>query len=238
MSITLQYVDPTGTTYSNTYSRPLSNPGIDDADEVSFYPDVDIQRLLGGSYYALPPQVANRVITVDFGVIQNQSDRIFIFNFFFQKNDSGVPENYIVYNGETIQVEFDRKALKFDWINNISVQKSLILRLYEKTSWSSLPASWTNLTVTTSIPVQASSSTANGGGTVFGGAMVLVRGLCWDVSANPTTARSHSTDGGSGEGAFSSVLTGLSGPSDYHVRAYVTTATGTFYGNDVTFHQF
>jgi hypothetical protein len=233
MAITLQYVDSNGATQSNTYARPLLNPGIDDADEVAFYPEVNIQRLAGGNYFTLPPQVANRVITVDFGIIPNQSDRIFIFNFFFQKNASGVCEDYIVYNGETIRVDFDRRDLKFNWINNVQYQKALILKLYEKTSWSSMPASWTALTIVTGVPQPIAGGKANLVNSVFGGAMVLAYGICWKESANPTIADSHTVDG-SGEGNFNSQMTGLVDYHTYYVKAYATTATGTFYGNQQT----
>jgi hypothetical protein len=40
---------------------------------------------------------------------------------------------------------------------------------------------------------------------------------------------------GTGAGAFTSTLTGLELNTSYHVRAYATSAAGTFYGSDVQF---
>jgi hypothetical protein len=91
-------------------------------------------------------------------------------------------------------------------------------------------------TVTTT-PVSAiTSTTASSGGNVTndGGAAVTARGVCWSTSANPTTANSHTIDG-TGVGAFTSSITGLTPGTTYHVRAYATNSVGTSYGNDITF---
>jgi hypothetical protein len=91
-------------------------------------------------------------------------------------------------------------------------------------------------TVTTSSPSATGPTTGSGGGNVTsdGGDPVTARGVCWSISANPTTANSHTTDG-SGTGVFASSLTGLSPATTYHVRAYATNAVGTSYGSDETF---
>jgi hypothetical protein len=40
---------------------------------------------------------------------------------------------------------------------------------------------------------------------------------------------------GSGTGAFSTTITGLSSDTRYYARAYVVHATGTVYGNEINF---
>lgn len=92
-------------------------------------------------------------------------------------------------------------------------------------------------TVTTTTPITAiTTRTATGGGNVTtnGGATVTQRGVCWSTSNNPTTADSKTVDG-SGNGTFTSNLTGLSANTTYYVRAYATNSAGTAYGAEVTF---
>ena len=92
-------------------------------------------------------------------------------------------------------------------------------------------------TVGTSASVMNSTSTASSGGYVSsdGGSAVTARGVCWSSNSNPTLADNFSTDGGTGIGYFSSVITGLSGCGNvFYIRAYATNSTGTGYGNQNT----
>lgn len=90
--------------------------------------------------------------------------------------------------------------------------------------------------VTTAAVSAITQTTAVSGGNVIsdGGSAVTARGVCWSTSANPTIAGSHTTDG-SGLGSFTSSITGLSGSTVYHIRAYATNSGGTNYGDDLTF---
>ena len=90
--------------------------------------------------------------------------------------------------------------------------------------------------VTTTVPSAVSTSTATSGGNVTfeGGTAVTSYGVCWSATANPTLADNHTTDG-SGMGIFTSTITGLSPNTLNHVRAYATNATGTYYGEDISF---
>jgi len=77
--------------------------------------------------------------------------------------------------------------------------------------------------------------TAFSGGTADDrGASITARGVCWSTSANPTTADSKTSDG-TGDGSFTSEITGLSPGKTYHVRAYATNSLGTSYGEDISF---
>ena len=93
-------------------------------------------------------------------------------------------------------------------------------------------------TVSTAPATHITSTTAQGGGNVSsdGGATVTVRGVCVSKNPNPTTADDHTSDG-SGTGAFTSSLTGLTPGETYHVRAYATNGNGTAYGMDLTFTE-
>jgi hypothetical protein len=90
-------------------------------------------------------------------------------------------------------------------------------------------------TVTTDAVTPTGTTTASGGGNVTadGGAAVTARGLCWNTTGTPTTGDATSSDG-SGTGAFSSSLTGLTPGQLYYVRAYAVNSAGTGYGNEQT----
>lgn len=91
-------------------------------------------------------------------------------------------------------------------------------------------------TVTTTEAGNVTSTTASSGGNVTddGGASITARGVAWSTSANPTVSGSHTSDG-TGTGNFSSSLTGLTGSTTYHLRAYASNVAGTAYGSDTTF---
>ena len=91
-------------------------------------------------------------------------------------------------------------------------------------------------TVTTTILTAVTQTTAILGGNVTsdGGATVTARGVCWAITANPTTANSLTNDG-TGTGIYVSSLTNLNLNTTYHVRSYATNSVGTSYGNEVLF---
>jgi hypothetical protein len=123
------------------------------------------------------------------------------------------------------------------WCSNCGTSGEM--QLYNGSSWTSwcggtpapvLPA------VTTTAVSSIAGTTASSGGNVTsdGGGTITARGVCWNTSSGPTTSNNKTTDG-SGTGAFSSSLTGLSPSTLYYVRAYATNSTGTSYGNETTF---
>lgn len=91
-------------------------------------------------------------------------------------------------------------------------------------------------TLTTTAASAFTQTTATSGGNISsnGGANVTARGVCWSTSATPTIANSITTNG-TGNGVFTSSITGLTSGTLYHLRAYATNSAGTAYGNEVTF---
>lgn len=91
-------------------------------------------------------------------------------------------------------------------------------------------------TLTTAAITSITQTTATSGGTITdnGGGTITTSGICWAITANPTTANSKTTDG-TPTGSFTSNMTGLTSGTTYHVRAYATNGAGTAYGNDVQF---
>ena len=91
-------------------------------------------------------------------------------------------------------------------------------------------------TVTTSTVTDITYTGAMSGGEVVsdGGANVIMRGVCWSTTPNPTVIDSHTSEG-TGIGTFISNLTNLVENTTYYVRAYATNSAGTAYGNEVSF---
>ena len=67
-----------------------------------------------------------------------------------------------------------------------------------------------------------------------GGAEIITRGVCWSTNPNPTINNSRTFEG-TGVSAYTSIITGLTPNTNYHVRAYATNSEGVRYGNDLTF---
>ena len=92
-----------------------------------------------------------------------------------------------------------------------------------------------NLTFTPDI----AGTTAKGGGNVTdqGSSAVIERGLCWNMTGNPTISDAKASDG-SGTGIFTNVsMTALAADHVYYIRAYAINSQGTAYGNVVTFNS-
>ncbi len=88
---------------------------------------------------------------------------------------------------------------------------------------------------TTSISgITQTTATSGGNVTSIGSSDVIVRGVCWSTSSNPTTTDNVTTDG-AGIGSFTSSITGLTAGTIYHVRAYAINSAGIGYGVDRTF---
>ena len=68
-----------------------------------------------------------------------------------------------------------------------------------------------------------------------GGERVRVRGVAFGTATGPTAFQSLVTRDGSGTGSYVSTLSGLTGSTQYYVRAYATNAVGTAYGSELTF---
>jgi len=91
-------------------------------------------------------------------------------------------------------------------------------------------------TISTTIISLITATTASSGGNITsaGGGTVTARGVCWNTSANPTTANSKTTDG-TGTASFTSAITGLTTGTTYYLRAYAINSAGTAYGSQQTF---
>lgn len=77
-------------------------------------------------------------------------------------------------------------------------------------------------------------ATAQGTVVSENGEGVTDRGIVWGTSSNPTTADNKVTSG-SGPGAFSAMISGLTPNTTYHFRSYAINSIGTSYGTDISF---
>jgi hypothetical protein len=91
-----------------------------------------------------------------------------------------------------------------------------------------------NLTTTSISNIFGARATSGGNITNDGGAAVTARGICWSLTAGPTTSNSKTVDG-TGAGSFISNMNYLNLNTTYFVRAYATNSVGTYYGNELSF---
>ena len=126
-------------------------------------------------------------------------------------------------------------------LTNLSAGTTYYMRAYAKIGDTYRYGNELTFTTSSSLSVSTSSVTgitrtfAQCGGTVTGGDQsVTARGVCWSTYSGPTLFDSHTYDG-RGEGSFSSIMDNLTAGTTYYVRAYATTADGTFYGNQRSF---
>jgi uncharacterized protein (TIGR02145 family) len=80
-------------------------------------------------------------------------------------------------------------------------------------------------------------NTATSGGEITsdGGGDITEKGVCWNITGEPTTADSKTSDG-TGAESFTSNLSGLQKGTVYYVRAYATNSVGTVYGEQFVFN--
>jgi len=131
--------------------------------------------------------------------------------------------NVKVYSGET-------KILDKDFATATSIERNNI-KLYAITQAAA------SASVTTSAVNSIGTTTATGNGNVTsdGGATITERGVCWNTTGSPTVSDSKASNG-TGTGAYTVSMTGLTEGTTYYVRAYAINTLGTvFYGSEVSF---
>ena len=112
-----------------------------------------------------------------------------------------------------------------------SLEGALYLRLVGAT-----PNASVNTANVSQINYDGDTITAISGGTniVQSNSDILAKGVCWSTSPNPTLSDFFRNEGG-GTSSFSSTLLYLLPNTTYYVRAYVTDASGTYYGQEASF---
>jgi uncharacterized protein (TIGR02145 family) len=80
----------------------------------------------------------------------------------------------------------------------------------------------------------ATSAVCEGNVTDNNGSDVTAKGVCWNISQNPTINDNYTSEAG-GKGSFNSEIIGLTEGTTYYVRAYATNEVGTAYGEELSF---
>lgn len=75
---------------------------------------------------------------------------------------------------------------------------------------------------------------ASGGNVTDDGGVMVYKGICWNTASNPTIDNNTTADG-TGEGEFTSTMSGLKSGTKYYVRAYASNSAGVEYGNEIAF---
>ncbi len=101
-------------------------------------------------------------------------------------------------------------------------------------TWGSCPIILPTLTSTAVSSITSTAAVSGGNISNDGGGTVSARGVCWGTTSNPLVSGSRTTDG-TGTGAFTSSISGLSPSTTYYTRAYATNSSGTSYGNVQSF---
>jgi len=130
-------------------------------------------------------------------------------------------------------------------IANLKGNTTYFVRAYAKTelgteygneiNFTTLPGS---LPIVSTKPITSiTNRTAASGGIILndGGSDIIAKGICWSNNPNPTILNSNFTTEGVGIDSFVSFITGLNPNSSYYARAYVTSGSGTSYGNELFF---
>lgn len=90
------------------------------------------------------------------------------------------------------------------------------------------------LTTTTTTNITQTTTTSGGSITDDGGLPILSKGVCWSTNNVPTIS-DNKTLNGTGVGSFESIISGLLANNIYFISAYATNASGTGYGNVLSF---
>jgi hypothetical protein len=111
------------------------------------------------------------------------------------------------------------------------------LQIYNGTTWYHFSGATTKNPlpiVTTANITSVTNNTASSGGRVVysGGIPITSRGVAYGTSPSPTGNKTYN---GADTGVFVSNLISLTANTTYYVRAYATNATGTAYGNELSF---
>lgn len=143
---------------------------------------------------------------------------------------AGIGDYHRLLKAGTYTLEFSSPCHQTQTISGITISDHATVNLNIQMV-PLAPASVTTAPVTS---ISSSGAISGGNVTCTGNTPVTARGVCWGTTANPVATGNHTANGG-GPGIYSSQITGLSPSTLYHVRAYATNSSGTYYGTDIQF---
>lgn len=128
-------------------------------------------------------------------------------------------------------------------ITGLDVNTTYYVRAYAKNSYSlsygdvyNIKTLYGSVTILTADIAEITANSAKGGVTItdLGGATLQSCGICWGTNSSPTINNSF-VEAGKIMGTYSCPITNLKPNTQYYVRAYATTETGTTYGSAKSF---
>jgi hypothetical protein len=154
----------------------------------------------------------------------------------------GVDFNGRIYMNSTPQLsQFQRDRIRFYYDKNdieYSATQAAGGELLAENPIAIEPSTaFVGSTLTTTGISSLSNISATSGGNITAALndSVLVRGVVWSTTSNPTVDLLTKTIDGTSKGSFVSNITGLTAGTLYYVRAYATNSNNTDYGTQVSF---
>lgn len=142
-------------------------------------------------------------------------------------------------------IDTSGKSVFSDTISGLKANKTYHVRAFvtnfagttygNNQTFTTLKSTGPTLSTTAITLIGETTATSGGNITSDGGSAITARGVCWSTVPGATVTLSTKTTDGSGIGAFSSSITGLTGSTTYYVRAYATNTLGTSYGEEIFF---
>jgi hypothetical protein len=187
--------------------------------------------------------VTNNNASVTYTIVSAGGGTLSEAGFVWSTSSTPTTSNNIVGGPCATESPCDPGQYTLNFVASLSPSTTYYIRAYAINEFGTTYGSQLSFTtladfasLTTTAISGITSVSATSGGTILGngGASITSRGVCWSTSPAPTTSNNITVDG-SGNGSFTSNITGLVSGTLYYVRAYATNSTGTAYGNQVTF---
>jgi hypothetical protein len=199
-------------------------------------------------FNALMPQVTTQIVTsintdngtaTFSGTIVNAGDPAYTERGFVY----GVTHNPTIDGNKKVASGSGTGTFSFNE-TNISTDVTYYLRAYATNAVGTVYGDEVTFVLAATVPQVSTQAVSNknigAGTTTFNGTIVSVgspvyteRGFVYATTHNPTVDDTKIMSSGSGTGAFSSNLTGLSEGNVYYIRAYAVNSKGAVYGEEV-----
>ncbi|MBU2650903.1 MAG: T9SS type A sorting domain-containing protein [Bacteroidetes bacterium] len=167
------------------------------------------------------------------GFIGNSSGSSTITSCYWNTETSGQASSSGGTGKTTAEMKNQSTYVGWDFSTPVWVLNSSVNDAYPFLNWQDYPPTVTTVSITT---ITSNSATCTGNISSLGSPSPTQHGVCWNTTGSPTISDSKTEEGAaSATGTFTSSITGLSGSTVYHARAYATNSTGTSYGNQISF---
>src|SRR5574343_717216 len=134
-SITLNYVDSTGSAYTQTFSA-YAVKGFDALDDIELFPNLQ-HSYLDGSFED-QNKGFRRLFTIDLGVLRTQTDRKYVLDF-LRPNSKTVTYSHDSITETALDVVNNFENIQSEWIDGVEVGRRTIIYLKERYLRTSYP---------------------------------------------------------------------------------------------------